>query len=165
MHSWLLIYTFTHRRVCVCALTGVGHRAPTEGRSIAEWSAALPDLHVKQAALTPPLLHPRLFVMSSSPLHPRPHLNHSYPFPPWILLRSSLLTSWRYRTLSPFLSLFFFFFKTPALVYTQINPHPKGSVYSLQYRPLSLHLAWASACCAYAHRHHNNHNKHNRRGI
>ena len=48
-----------------------GHGAPSEGRSLTEWSAALPDLHVKQAALTPPLLHsclfPHVVILSAPP--------------------------------------------------------------------------------------------------
>lgn len=44
--------------------------ATTEGCSLVEASAALPDLHVKQAVLSPPLLHPHRFFMSSSSQRP-----------------------------------------------------------------------------------------------
>lgn len=72
------MYTFRHRFVCIHSLELA---TPTEGCSLTEWSAALPDLHVKQAALTPPLLHPRLFLMPSSSLHPRPPSQSFLLFP------------------------------------------------------------------------------------
>lgn len=77
MHSGLLpkdplMHINTQVCVCVYALSGAGHRSQTEGFSLAQCSAALPDLHVKQVALTPPLLHSPLFLMSSSSLQPRP---------------------------------------------------------------------------------------------
>lgn len=73
MHCWLLskdthVYIYTQMWMC----TGWnGHGAPSEGRSLTEWSAALPDPHVKQAALTPPLLHsclfPHVVILSAPP--------------------------------------------------------------------------------------------------
>ena len=137
-----------------------GHGAPSEGRSLTEWSAALPDLHVKQAALTPPLLHsclfPHVVILSAPP----PPISIILTLSPSIHTGLVLCLDVTAASLSFFLSLSLRF-KSPAPVSTTNQTDAqKGSECILQYRPLSLRLA----CWAYAHRHHNNHNKHNRRG-
>lgn len=167
MHSWPLrkdTHVHIYTQACTYTLTGVGHRSLTEGCSLAEWSAALPDLHVKQAALTPPLLHPPLFLMSSSSLHqPPPPPSQSFLlFPPQSF--SGLV--WCLGVTAAFLT----FSLQKHLHY---SPHSEWmltqtkkaqcAVYSSSHS--AFRLAWASACWAYAPRHHNNHNKHNKRGI
>lgn len=75
-------HAHTHRGVCLLEF------ATTEGCSLVESSAALPDLHLKQATLAPPLLHPHRFFMSSSSRCPPPQSLLLFPlqFPASLLM-------------------------------------------------------------------------------
>lgn len=128
------MYTFIHRRVWTLEFSYKGRC------SLMEWSAAFPDLHVKQAALTPPLLHPSLshVVILSAPPPPSSVILTLFQIP----FRSTLV-SYRYYRLSFSIKI------TPTVAHTtnERSPkHTKSSMNSLQYGPLSLCRAWAFAC-------------------